>query len=250
MSKGWRRAIVAVFFVWLIGLTVQKVVWPNIARVFVHVGEVGSTLREISQNTTGEVNRKEEATLPTEGITSLQLRSVNGTVQLETTEEKTIRYEATIWAKGPDAQRKVDQTGVQTDKQDSTLIIASKHAGIGVSNEGINYTIYVPEDLNIQINLTNGTVNGRLIVDNDHKYAVDLVNGEIELQLELVDGAAVTATYTNGDFKIQEAGGLSKASFNSSRGRVSAVYGDGSANVSIHAVNGSGDILVAPHKNQ
>ncbi len=228
MSKGWRNTILVLVALWLVWAGFGNWIYNNQDVMLEWV---------TSRAATGGQRQTMEGNLPSSGISTLRIRSTNSIIELRPADDSQLRYEATLWGWGKDAQDKIRSMDVKAEVQGDTIVIESVHRSKSVSNAGINYVIYVPHGMSIDLSLINGTVKGEALVVNGHDIALALVNGTVDLRLAITSGAELATSVTNGKVIVdREEVTLSNVSQDSKS--YQALVNGGGPTVKATAVNG------------
>lgn len=171
-------------------------------------------------------------------IRSLRLKTVNGQVKIiPAAEGSEIKYDATLWAKGRDASVKINDMQVAAEISGETAILVAEHRSRSVSNEGVDFVVYLPKGVGLVLDLVNGNVEGSLVVHPERPISVATVNGSIDLTLDTTAGADITATLTNGRITLEPEGRMYDSILQNARSANAKVNGGGTP-VTAKTVNG------------
>jgi hypothetical protein len=154
-----------------------------------------------------------------------------------------------------DAQSRLAGLQVQVTTLGSEIIVETDQpADTEGRNYIVNYTISVPDGVdvsvrntnggvtltgiagNVVVDLTNGTISSQVTLPRDGTIEESTVNGDIELRIPASTSAQVTANVTNGEIRVS---GLTIEDQNAAGNSLEGTLGDGRGTISIRTVNGS-----------
>ncbi len=231
MSRKVRNLIIFLFGISMLGIGVYSWVeknlgdrsWPGI------ITEWGSNV---------EQRQTRVGSFASQGIKSLRLKTVNGQVKIIPADEGSeIKYEATLWARGRDAEVKISDMQVVADVSGETSLLVAEHRSRSVSNEGVDFVVYLPKGIGLVLDVVNGNVEGSLVVQPERPISVATVNGSIDLKLDTTAGADITATLVNGKITLEPEGRMYDSIVQNARSANAKVNGGGTP-VTAKTVNG------------
>ncbi len=231
MSRKITNLIIFLFAISMLGLGIYSWAEKNLGDRSLSgiITEWGSNIDE-RQTRTGSFALQE--------IKSLRLKTVNGQVKIiPAAEGSEIKYEATLWAKGRDASAKINDMQVAAEISGETAILVAEHRSRSVSNEGVDFVVYLPKGVGLVLDLINGNVEGNLVVHPERPISVATVNGSIDLTLDTTAGADITATLTNGRITLEPEGRMYDSILQNARS-VNAKVNGGGTPVTAKTVNG------------
>ena len=166
-----------------------------------------------------EVRREEVVTKPANGINTLKVQTISGSIVVTGTDTAEITIRAYYVSRGHNATARIHELRTDTAMQGDTLAVSAVFPTRVMANDAIRYEIIVPST----INLNASTINGRVDAHG--------VNG-------IVDVAA-----TNGPIEVLGETGPSKLTARTTNGGIAVKVAPRQGHYQLRTVNGS--ILVA-----
>lgn len=231
MSRTLRNVVIFLFAISMLGLGIYSWVGKNLGSF-----SLSGIITEFESG--NEMRATRTGTLPVQGVTSLRVKSVNGKAKIiPAAAGSEIKYEATMWARGSHAEQKLSTMDITAQISDQTAVLIADHGGPSVSNEGVDFVVYLPQGIGLDLSLINGNVDGSLVVSKQRPVSVELTNGSIDLSLDATAGADITATLTNGKITLGPSDRTFDSILQTSRNATAKVNGGGTP-VTLKTING------------
>jgi hypothetical protein len=154
-----------------------------------------------------------------------------------------------------DAQSRLAQLQVQVTTLGNEIVVETDQpAETEGRNYVVDYTISVPDGVdvsvrningavtltlivgNVFVDLTNGSISSQVTLPRDGTIEESTLNGDIDLRIPAATGAQVMANITNGEINVS---GLDLQDPVSTGTSLTGTLGDGRGTISIRTVNGS-----------
>jgi hypothetical protein len=176
--------------------------------------------------------------------TSLKVEGINGIVSVESvsgTNQVSISGEKIVSANNyQDASSHLKDIEIEIDELTNELLVktAQPKASDGRTYT-VNYTIKVPDHLNVNVKNVNGEITGRVNVPLNGIVDMTLQNGDIALEIPQNTSAEFSASLANGIISVHNLTLQNKVSTSKSLyGRL----GDGDGVISLKTTNGKLDV--------
>ena len=143
------------------------------------------------------VQRTDNTTYSAEAVTSIEIISRNGTVDVSSGEgsDVVILAKYTVWDNTQSAaQARLDRLSTSVTEEQGKLRVEAIFPSMTVSNESVAYEVIVPEGIDVNVKTSNGTIT---VVDVEGALGLETSNGTIEITAA-AGPSQVTARTSNG----------------------------------------------------
>jgi len=139
---------------------------------------------------------------------TLKIEGVNGTINLESvsgTNLVTISGEKIVSAYTyQDASSQLEYLKVEISELENELVVkTTQPQNSNGRTYTVNYTIKVPENLNLTVEAVNGIINGRINIPLQGTTDMFLTNGIVELDIPQTTSAEFVASTVNGSISTR-----------------------------------------------
>ena len=162
---------------------------------------------------------------PATGVQHLEINEVDGTINIEASDNNQITMDATVQTRVPGKPNQENQGFFQTELDGDTLTIGRRgqhhwgfHWGLGGDEYFVTYNLRVPSNVSLDLRTVNGKIDTRGV---DGETRATTVNGVVDIE---TSGAnEVEAKAVNGIIRAHFLKDFHGASFKTVNGRVVAV---------------------------